>query len=202
MAEYASVQEMLDALAGEPFASEFAEWKEKTQLSKTLFILRIKSGLTEREVADRLGWTEDDVMKFEVEESGKINFNDFMLYLGAIGLKTNISFVREDTSIVDMVKCHVFETHKLLNQLVEMAGEDEKIAQEVSSFLVDEYLPVVSELCAKTVSLFSRPEDIYKTLEKIGELIPHPKKINQADSQQDILEFSPVSEPNIAQQAR
>ncbi len=93
MAEHASVEEMVNALSSESFAAEFAEQNAKTQLSQALSAARVASGMTEREIADRLGWTEDDVVRFEYQETDEISLGDLACYLGALGIKVHLSFL-------------------------------------------------------------------------------------------------------------
>lgn len=93
MAEHASVEEMVNALSSESFATEFAEQNAKTQLSQALSAARVASGMTEREIADRLGWTEDDVVRFEYQETDEISLGDLACYLGALGIKVHLSFL-------------------------------------------------------------------------------------------------------------
>ena len=93
MSEHASVEEMVNALSSESFAAEFAEQNAKTQLSQALSAARVASGMTEREIADRLGWTEDDVVRFEYQETDEISLGDLACYLGALGIKVHLSFL-------------------------------------------------------------------------------------------------------------
>lgn len=93
MAEHASVEEMVNALSSESFATEFAEQNAKTQLSQALSAARVASGMTEREIADRLGWTEDDVVRFEYQETDEISLGELAYYLGALGIKVHLSFL-------------------------------------------------------------------------------------------------------------
>ena len=101
---YPSVVEMISDLAGPDFVKQFEEQRAKTRLARTLFNLRHLAGLTERDVAGRLGWTAKRVENFERREVDKISFGDFERYLTAIGLNAEISFFQRERSIVDQVK--------------------------------------------------------------------------------------------------
>lgn len=136
---YPSVVEMVSDLADPDFAKQFKEQRANTRLARTLFNLRHLAGLTERDVAEYLGWTAKRVENFERREVDKISFGDFERYLAAIGVKAGISFFEKDTPIVDKIKYHVFETRKLMHQLTDIVEEDEKISQEVENFF-GEYL--------------------------------------------------------------
>ena len=102
---YSSVEEMLNELASPDLAKEFADWRAKTRLARTLFNLRHQAGLSEQEVAERLGWTAKRVENFERREVDKISFGDFERYLAAIGVKAGISFFEKDTPVVGSGKC-------------------------------------------------------------------------------------------------
>ena len=140
---YSSVEEMLNELASPDLAKEFADWRTKTRLARTLFNLRHQAGLSEQEVAERLGWTKKRVENFERREVDKIGFGDFERYLTAIGLNAEISFFEEKLPIVDHVKYHVFETRKLMHQLTDIVEEDEKISQEVEKFFGEYFFNIV-----------------------------------------------------------
>ena len=140
---YPSVVEMVSDLASPDFAKQFKEERAKTRLARTLFNLRHLAGLTEGDVAERLGWTAKRVENFERREVDKINFGDFERYLTAIGLNAEISFFEEELPIVDHVKYHVFETRKLMHQLTDIVEEDEKISQEVEKFFGEYFFNIV-----------------------------------------------------------
>ena len=108
--QYTSVGQMVNDLADESFAKAFAERSAKTGLSRTLFVLRNKAGLTEREVGDRLGWSQSAVSKFERQEIDNIKFGDLERYMNALDMQMSISFFEKGNTVVDQVKCHVFET--------------------------------------------------------------------------------------------
>lgn len=157
--QYTSVGQMVNDLADESFAKAFAERSAKTGLSRTLFVLRNKAGLTEREVGDRLGWSQSAVSKFERQEIDNIKFGDIGRYLNALDMDTqmSISFFEKGNTVVDQVKRHVFETKHLLDRLATMVGEDEKIAREVAKFFA-EYFVNVNNLYFLSASQLPRPE--------------------------------------------
>ena len=82
--QYASVDQMVEDLMDELFSKVFVEKNAKKRLSRSLFVLRNKMGLTQREVGDRLGWSQSAVSKFERKERDKIRFEDVESYLNAL----------------------------------------------------------------------------------------------------------------------
>lgn len=155
--QYTSVGQMVNDLADESFAKAFAERSAKTGLSRTLFVLRNKAGLTQREVGDRLGWSQSAVSKFERQEIDNIKFGDLERYLNALDMQMSISFFEKGNTVVDQVKCHVFETTHLLDRLATMVGEDEKIAREVAKFFAEYFVNVIN-LYFDSASRLPRPE--------------------------------------------
>ena len=158
--QYTSVGQMVNDLADESFAKAFAERSAKTGLSRTLFVLRNKAGLTEREVGDRLGWSQSAVSKFERQEIDNIKFGDLERYLNALDMQMSISFFEKGNTVVDQVKCHVFETKHLLDRLATMVGEDEKIAREVAKFFAEYFVNVIN-LYFDSASRLPRPEIVF-----------------------------------------
>ena len=155
---YSSVEEMLNELASPDLAKEFADWRAKIRLARTLFNLRHQAGLSEQEVAERLGWTKKRVENFERREVDKISFGDFERYTVAIGMFAGISFFKKEEPLVSKVKYHVFETKKLLDQLVEKVEGDEKISQEVEKFF-DDYFFNIALIYANSVLKLYRAKD-------------------------------------------
>ena len=103
--QYTSVRQMVNDLADESFAKAFAERSAKTGLSRTLFVLRNKAGLTQREVGDRLGWSQSAVSKFERQEIDNIKLGDLERYLNALDMQMSISFFEKGNTVVDQVTC-------------------------------------------------------------------------------------------------
>ena len=163
--QYTSVRQMVNDLADESFAKAFAERSAKTGLSRTLFVLRNRAGLTEREVGDRLGWSQSAVSKFERQEIDNIKIGDLERYLNALDMQMSISLFEKGNTVVDQVKCHVFETKHLLDRLATMVGEDEKIEREVAKFFAEYFVNVIN-LYWISASRFPRPEVAFDLIMK------------------------------------
>ncbi len=149
---YLSLGDMLLDLAGADLADRFLEWRKKTSLARRLFRIRNQIGLSEEEVAERLGWSKKRVENFERKEMRQINFEDFGNYTQAIDIGVGLLFYRgEDSPIVARIKHHVNETQKLLNALVEQAEGDEKISKEMEKFLDDEYFLRIATIYAEAL---------------------------------------------------
>ena len=191
MGEYSSVEEMVKTLSGESFADEFADFDKKTWLSQHLSAIRIASGITEHEIAKRLGCDEKCVVDFEYQETGKIKVSEIALYLNALGFDTRLVFTDKEATHADKIKCLVLETTDLLSDLVKVSepGEDEKITEEVSKFLI-EYFVNVSRLFLEVVSSqFPKPDAdaILDTLERLRSLTMK----DESDHLGGKIQFSP-----------
>lgn len=198
---YTSVEHMVNDLADKSFSREFVERSAKTRLSRTLFVLRNKAGLTQSEVGDRLGWTQSAVSKFEREEVDKIKFGDLERYLNAIDIQMDFSFFEKGDTVVDKVKYHVFETKMLLDRLATMVGEDEKILQEVSNFFA-EYFINVTRFYVDSASRLPRPDDVFDStmkffdeyLEKVLPLLAEAEVADEEDSELDGMRFTSIDD--------
>ena len=64
MVDYETFQKEWDEAVGEDAAREFEQWKRCSEMLRQLQILRIDSGRTEEDIANILGWTEEQVLTF------------------------------------------------------------------------------------------------------------------------------------------
>ena len=89
--QYASVEEVVSDLADEDFADAFAERSEETKLGRALFVLRNSSGMTQRELGERIGWTQSLVSYFERKATKHYRLGELKAYLDALGLDLHVT---------------------------------------------------------------------------------------------------------------
>jgi transcriptional regulator with XRE-family HTH domain len=136
---YKSVSEMVRRLSEDTdFVEAFEREVADKTLAKCLFAMRCAKGLTQKEMAARLGCTQGRVSKLENARVDAIRVSDLVAYAQALGLTMSISFHKEVTA-AESVKYHAFQIKNLLDHLAELAHRDDEIFEGVKGFYA-EYL--------------------------------------------------------------
>ena len=99
--QYGSLECQIEDLENE--ISEYEEIKESgisglsfnlSNLEKTIMSLRIASGLTQQELADKIGVAEQQIQRYEVQDYMKTNFERIIEIIGVLSDEVNISFTK------------------------------------------------------------------------------------------------------------
>lgn len=136
--QHNSVSEMVRSVSENPtFADKFADRLERRQLVKLLAVLRARACLSQSELAEKLGCTQSKISKLESSDDADVGFGDLLAYTGAVEHEMRIFLVPKGQPIIDEVKMHAFVIKRLLNRLVELAGNDRAIVAGVEKFLVE-----------------------------------------------------------------
>ncbi len=145
MTEYNSVEEMVTALCDDSYVKEFIAKSNGLELSRALGTMRMIEGLSEKELGERVGWSEDEVVKLEHQEIREIRFADMFFYFLALGYRPKLSFSPKDADLASQVKLKLHEAGQLLNELIKRSGGvDEKIDEELGKFLVGYFAHILS----------------------------------------------------------
>ena len=104
------------------------------QLVKTLATLRTM-GLTQQDLAAKLGCTQSKVSKTESGQDADLRFGDVVAYTQACGYGVHILFQKSGPTLVGQVKNHAFAIKRLLDRLVELAGDDGCMVEATARFL-------------------------------------------------------------------
>ena len=137
--KYKSVSDVVKNLSGDKgFHDDFENQVFDKMLSKTLFAMRCSKGVTQAEMAEKMGCTQSRVSKLEHSGLDAIKVSDLVSYAEALDLQMSIAF-HEDMTSVDSVKFHAFEIKKHLDHLADLAHRDDDIFEGVKDFY-NEYL--------------------------------------------------------------
>ena len=167
MVDYATFQEKWDKIAGKEATNDFARWKNCSGVTMELQILRIESGFSEKTIADRLGWTPEQVFDFEMAEIQDVHFNDMWAYLNAIGFKMGIRFMEKEMSIEEDLEFYASNIYELLKKLVEQAGNDPQLTEEAVKSIYKHSYQSMSGMLVKLIPMFQNQNAVMETLEEI-----------------------------------
>lgn len=135
--QYDSVVDMIRDIEGDAEADELKEAIAGRSLATLLFRMRNRRGMTQAEIADKMGCTQSAVSKLEHSDNRRLTVGDLGAYADALGLKLSLLF-HPPMTIADQVKHHFFQIKRLLEQLSDLAGDDPEIVSGVRGFY-DEY---------------------------------------------------------------
>lgn len=133
--KFSSVETMVRATSGDRESAEsFERNNNKRRRIHFLIALRGAMGLSQTELAKRLGCTQSRISKLEGSDDDDISLGDFRKYSAALGFSMQTSFMPKGARTVDRVKFHAFQIKNLVDKLAGLVECDPAIASGVSSF--------------------------------------------------------------------
>lgn len=140
---YQSVSEMVGAVIDDKaFKQEFEREVADRSLAGTLFAMRCRNGITQADMARRLGCTQSRLSKLEHSGMDGIRMSDLVAYAKALDLNLSISFHKSMTA-VECVKFHALQIKKHLDHLARLAHRDDEIFAGVKTFYAEYILNVL-----------------------------------------------------------
>jgi len=110
------------------------EYIKARKLSRLLTVMRAHKKMSQKQAAEKLGWSQGRISKLETKEDRQISVGDLLDYSDALGIEMSLVFMPKRMKIVDRVKMHAFEMIKLLQRLVKLSKGDGKMEQGVAQF--------------------------------------------------------------------
>lgn len=135
---YQSVLDMVRDTADQQFAEDFEQRLADYSVSTQLLVLRNREGLTQAELAKRMGCPQNRISKIEHTPNDKIRLGDLHSYVAALDVDIMIQ-IGHKRRAVDRIKCAAFDIKHELDSLAQLAQKDTKIRKEISNFFA-EYL--------------------------------------------------------------
>ena len=157
--QYQSVTEMVQAISDDQeFSEEFDRRISQRQVIKDLLAMRVAHGLKQKDIADRIGCSQSRISKLENGTDNDLRINDLYNYLAAMGFELRLVFAKQGQMPVDAVKYHALCIRRLLDQLAEFAGKDEKIAEGVAGFYGEAFINMVRIVQDSAKKLPTQPD--------------------------------------------
>jgi len=141
--KYNSVIEMSEGISdSKEFTEELRNALESTKLARVLMVMRNKRGLTQADVAKKMGYRQSKISKLEHTGADSISVGDLRRYAEALGVNITISF-HEPMNAVQWIKHHAFQIQKHFDDLVELSHKDEGILHGVKNFFAESIFNIV-----------------------------------------------------------
>ena len=130
-----NVVELAEQIGGDGgFSKGLAEHLHKRRLIDALAAMRAVKGLSQKDMAERMGCSQSKVSKMEASEDADLNLGAVIEYVRAIGGRLDITLADARSTAVDRVKHHALCIKKETDRLAELASTDPSIARGVSHF--------------------------------------------------------------------
>jgi len=133
---YNSVTEMIDNLSeSKEFAKKAHESIQEREFIDLLMSIRAAQNMSQEDIAKQTSWSQSKVSKLENGKDADVRWGDLCTYASALNLRLIVTLAENGTSIVDRVKTHACIIGDLLQQLVDLAGDDRTMSKGVRNFL-------------------------------------------------------------------
>lgn len=133
---FESVTDLLRDISEDPkLADELEREVAGRQLVKLLIAHRVRSDLSQKEVAERMKCTQSKISKLESSVDNDLRLGDLQQYLDSIGLQIRLVIAPKSHKAVDEIKFHASCIKQLLLKLVKLASTDDtKLAEGIAKF--------------------------------------------------------------------
>jgi len=131
-----SVLDLVKATSEEPErVRKFEEFLADTRITRALVRARARAGITQAELAERMGCTQSAVSKLEHSSDGDLKISEIASYVRATDERIAILFGSQPT-IAERIKAHVIGLRREIGKLAEMADEndDEQLRRQINKF--------------------------------------------------------------------
>ena len=166
---YSSASEMLHAIAEDQEDKDFAKSVEEELGERTLlhflFGARASRGVSQKDIAKRIGCSQSRVSKIENGLDASLSLGDLDAYLNALGMKSRLFITTGELTVIDEVKFHAFRIKHCLDRLVEIAGDDPLIRRSVDDAHKEIMYNLVRMVASSAMQLPGLPSDLPSIIE-------------------------------------
>ena len=153
-----TVNELVDQISDDPnFKKRVKQRLQGSQITRILFALRNRRGLTRHQIAGDLGWSQSRVSKFEHSEDDQLLLHDIARYCSAPGLTAENGFLQGGNA-ASRAKYHFLQLKNALDTLVALCKGDHAMESGLQRLLEQ-----VTIAFAKTLAdCLSRMEEVQR----------------------------------------
>jgi transcriptional regulator with XRE-family HTH domain len=145
--QYSSVLDLVkDSSSEKSFAEDLDQEIKNRRISKALFAMRCKAGLTQSDIARKMKCSQGKVSKIENATDMQLSIDDIAAYSSAVGMRLEIGFSDFRMTMVDKVKWHFFQLKRLINDMLKMAKGDGAVERGVAQFTTEAFVNVTMGL--------------------------------------------------------
>ena len=160
---FASVRDLVKSTAAnQEQVHDFDRFLADTVLVRALLRARAEAGLTQADVAERMGHTQSAVSKLEKSSDGQLTIREIAGYLAATGGRIGIG-IGKPTTRVERIKGLAIGLKRELEALAQVSStsDDDALRQSIKTFFGEAWFNLFLILCDTTAKLpqGANPED-------------------------------------------
>lgn len=143
--QYAGVAEMLDDILSEDpqLNDELDKFIHDRQVVKCLAATRCANGLSQKDIADKLGCSQSYVSKLESGLDCDLKIGEIEKYLDVLGIDSILLLKPKNQTAIDSIKFHAYKIKTGLEELASLASGDDESAKRVAKTHFDTLLGLV-----------------------------------------------------------
>lgn len=104
------------------------------RIVRRLVSLRTCAGLSQTQVAEKIGCSQGKVSKLERSQDDNISLGELRKYAEAVNCKLHIGIAHKELKPVDQVKVLAFAIHRRMKDMAQLAHVDQDIGRAVATF--------------------------------------------------------------------
>lgn len=134
---YKTAAGMAASILGEDAGQRVADLSAGKQIITALVSIRLGKGLTQKDVAERMGCAASTVSKLEAGTDAELRWSEIGNYSRAIGIQSTLVLDNPALPVTSRIKHRVIEIGDLLDEIVELAqsvDDDPEIIESIHDF--------------------------------------------------------------------
>ncbi len=156
---YSSVSELYAKHASAEECDSFVKFLNSRKLAKTLFALRSKAGLTQKELAEKIGITQSKVSKIEHAQDVTLTIGDILQYCDVLKLQLHVGLMPDGMTLVNQVKFHWNELQRHLEQIQVISKGDVVMEKAARDFTFEAANHITNGLLASLGNVMPKQEN-------------------------------------------
>lgn len=118
-------------------ARELQQMQDRRLLMPKLAAIRAAKGLSQSDIARKMGCTQGKVSKLEHSDDDNVSLGDLKSYLGAMELSPRVIIAPTSWAATAQVKFYASRIRECFTKLVKLSERDPKIHRGISNFHVE-----------------------------------------------------------------
>ena len=175
--DYRSVLDLhRDLLGPGAFTDSLEKEIKGRQVSQAVFSIRNRRGLTQKQLADKMGLSQSAVSKFEASNDDKITVGELLRFSRALGISTELVIFDKKMKAADKVKYHWMKIKGELDGLVNLSHGDKEMERGVRKFTEEAFMNITSGLMRCLDRVKETGDKVSSGLKITGVTSNHPNK--------------------------
>lgn len=157
--QYSNVKDLVNATAkNAEFKRNFEEEFNARKLVRMLSSARAARGITQTELARKLGYGQPRISKIENSRDDSLRVRDIVDYAKALEINIAFNVNGGKRNAADEIKFHAFEMKRKLEELAELADGDAQLIRGISHFFGEAFFNVTN-MIVEAAEKLPTPDD-------------------------------------------